>query len=126
VKLTLDHNCLIHLETGTVEGQQLREIIADPTHECFVVNIGASEMQRFGVRPDRYEEFESLLTRIGISDLPRLDPIAIFDVTFWDHGLFCDDKMEELSDAIEDALFANELHSATPREGLDSILGESG
>jgi len=49
MKITLDHNCLIHLEQGGVVPDNIRATIANDQHQCFVVNVGASEMQRFGL-----------------------------------------------------------------------------
>jgi hypothetical protein len=105
MKITFDHNCLIHLESGGEIANCIRSILENAAHQCFVANVGASEMQRFGVRPDNYAAFEGLLARIGISHLPRLDPIAIWDVTFWDRCLWGGDKDVQLFEAVQAALF---------------------
>lgn len=105
MKITFDHNCLIHLERGGDTGDRIRSVIDRSAHECFVVNVGASEMQRFGVRPDNYAAFEGLLARIGIAHLSRLDPIAIWNVTFWDHCVFAGDKDARLLESVQSALF---------------------
>jgi hypothetical protein len=49
MKVTLDHNCLIHLERGGQVDNKIRASLSEPAYQCFVVNVGASEMQRFGV-----------------------------------------------------------------------------
>jgi hypothetical protein len=59
MKITFDHNCVIHLESGGPTADRIRALLANPEHQCFVVNVGASEMQRFGVRPGNYEAFTS-------------------------------------------------------------------
>jgi len=51
MKITLDHNCIIHLVNQTEIGTKVKAIISDKGNECFVVNIGASEMREKGVRP---------------------------------------------------------------------------
>ena len=61
MKITLDHNCIIHLGNVTDIGKAVQRIVGSVGNECFVVNIGASEMRAKGVRPDKYEKFEELL-----------------------------------------------------------------
>ena len=84
MKITLDHNCIINLMNQTDIGARMSAILSNKKNECFVVNIGASEMREKGVRPDHYEKFEELLELAGIANLPRLNPMMILDVTFWD------------------------------------------
>lgn len=113
MKVTFDHNCLIHLENGGEIGACIRSAINDPIHEYFVVNVGASEMQPFGVRPDNYGAFEELLTRIGIAHLRRLDPIGIWDVTFWDRCVFGGSDDEKLLQSIQAILFPPDAVAGT-------------
>jgi len=108
MKITLDHNCLIHVENGGPIAERLRVLMNNTEHQCFVVNVGASEMQRFGVCPDNYLAFEQFLTRIGAAHLPRLDPIGIWNVTFWDRCLYAGKQDEALLDAIKTALFGED------------------
>ncbi len=105
MRITFDHNCLIHLESGSGVAKSIRAILNDPGHQCFVVNVGASEMQRFGVRPDNYAAFEALLKSIGIESLPRLDPIGSWDVTFWNRCLYAGEADQSLFEMIQTVLF---------------------
>lgn len=105
MKLTLDHNVIIDLANRSANIARLREILAGSEHEAYVVEMGASEMRKRGVRPDRYDLFEALLKEAGVESLPRLTPMMIWDVTFWDHGLWADDSMAELAAKIECILF---------------------
>jgi hypothetical protein len=89
MKITLDHNCIINLH-----------------NQCFVVNIGASEMLEKGVRPDLYEKFEELLESAGIAHLPRLNPAFIFDVTFWDRCIWVEEESIKAITNIQDILFS--------------------
>ncbi|MEJ2147778.1 MAG: hypothetical protein P8020_21900 [Acidobacteriota bacterium] len=73
-----------------------------------MVNIGASEMRQKGITPDHYEKFEELLEKTGIDGLPRLNPIGIFDVTFFDRCVFANEDMKKLVDEIESILFPNQ------------------
>jgi hypothetical protein len=105
MKVTFDHNCLIHLEGCGEVADTIRNLLRDSRYQCYVVNVGASEMQRFGVRPDNYGAFEELLNRIGVGDLPRLNPVGIYGVTFWDHCLFAGERDQALLDSIRSILF---------------------
>ena len=60
MKVTLDHNCIIHLQNRTDVGKKIKAIVQDVGNQCFVVDIGASEMRKQGVRPDHYEKFEDM------------------------------------------------------------------
>lgn len=107
MKLTLDHNVVIDLVIGSPRVAQLRDALIAQSHQAHVVEIGASEMRQRGVKPDRYDLFEQLLAQAGLGDLPRLAPMAIFDVTFWDHALWCDDEMQSQAKQIEEILFGD-------------------
>jgi hypothetical protein len=72
MKITLDHNCLINVENNTEIGGKIRAINESPENECFIVNIGASEWRKRGIKPNRYDLFQDLLVSIGLDDLKRL------------------------------------------------------
>jgi len=79
-------------------------------------------MRERGVAPDLYEKFEELLSEAEIQDLTRLDPMGMYDVTFWDRCVYADDNMTKLSDEIEMVLFGSRL-SVMPTDGLNSPAG---
>lgn len=115
MKITLDHNCLINLERGCDIAERLRRILANDSHECFVVNVGASEMLRFGVTPSNYGKFEEFLSSIGLEKLPRLDPLGIYGLTFFDHCLFAGADDAKLLGDIREVLFPSQA-ADTPNE----------
>lgn len=123
MKITLDHNCIINLDNGTEIGKRVGAIVSAEDHHCFVVNIGASEMRQKGVTPDHYEKFEELLASAKVAHLPRLNPMGIYDVTFWGRCVYADDAMSKLSKAIEAVLFPGMPTVDIAREGLDSPAG---
>ena len=123
MKITLDHNCIINLANQTTIGKKMNAIVSNEENECFVVNIGASEMRQMGVRPDRYEKFEELLELAGIARLPRLNPMMILDVTFWDKCVWANEAMIKLSADIENILFGKAQKIDIVEEGLDSPAG---
>jgi hypothetical protein len=75
------------------------------------------------VLPDHYEKFEELLNTARIAYLPRLNPLMILDVTFWDMCIWADDEMIKLSKAIEAALFARAKKVNISMVGIDSPAG---
>src|SRR5579871_4291633 len=123
MKVTLDHNCIIHIENTTDVGRAVQAIVANAAYECFVVNIGASEMRAKGVRPDRYDKFEELLRHTGLGQLPRLNPMMIFNVTFWNRCVWGGDQTIKLATEIEDALFGSAEKIDIASVGLDSPEG---
>ncbi len=124
MKITLDHNCIIHLENRTDIGARIKVIVSSASNQCFVVNIGASEMCEKGVRPDNYQRFEELLTAAGVAHLPRLNPMGIFGVTFWNKCVWASDETIRLSQEIESVLFGNALRINIPEEGPNSATGK--
>lgn len=107
MKLTLDHNVIIDLANDSANITRLRDMLADEQHQAYVVEIGASEMRQRGIRPDRFDLFEELLDEAGIRAMPRLMPMMIWDVTFWDHGLWSDVFMANRANEIEAVLFGD-------------------
>jgi hypothetical protein len=105
MRITLDHNVIIDFVNSSPRVDGLRAAIVAGKFTPYVTEIGASEMRRFGVRPDRYDLFESLLREAGLESAERLTPLATFDVTFWDHGLWSDEGLDAEADGIEAVLF---------------------
>ncbi|MCR5886110.1 hypothetical protein LRS03_25955 [Rhizobacter sp. J219] len=107
MKATLDHNVIIDLANDSAEVAPLRAAIASGLYEAYVVEIGASEMRQRGIQPDRYDLFEELLLQAGIAQLPRLSPMLIWDVTFWDRCIWANEEMVGLARQIEEVLFGD-------------------
>lgn len=122
MKITLDHNCIINLEGRTEIGEMVEAIVSNENNQCYVVNIGASEMRKKGVRPDRYEKFEELLESAHVAHLPRLNPIKIWDVTFWDRDVWAEGETIKLSAAIEAILFSEAQAIDISLESVDSPM----
>jgi hypothetical protein len=124
MKITLDHNCIIDLVNKTDMGTKIKKIIGNKENECFVVNIGASEMWEKGVRPDHYDMFEKMLDSAGISKLPRLNPMWIIGVTFIGRGVIANDEMIRLGNEIKEILFGGALKIDIASVDPDSKLGK--
>lgn len=97
--ILLDTNCLIDLaEDRQPRAADLRRIVAGQGSEYEVVAaaITASENPQRGNAPKTWDEFAGLLRRAGLPDARVLSPMGYWDVTFWDHAFWVDDKMKEL------------------------------
>ena len=123
MRITLDHNCIIDLERRTEMGRLIEAIIASSGNQCFVVNIGASEMREKGVRPEHYEKFEELLSAARVELLPRLNPMGIYGVTFWDKCVWGSDEGNQLIQDIAAVLFGDQSLMDLVTEDIDSPIG---
>lgn len=123
MKVTLDHNCIIDLLNGTPNGALIRAKMAAGTYSFFVVEVGASEMRERGVRGDNYGQFEMLLAQAGVADLPRLNPIFVWGVTFWGHCFWATEQMYKLAKRIGRILFGIDQSRRGPPTDLDSPAG---
>jgi hypothetical protein len=111
MKITIDHNCLVDIENVTGQGQATLKLARSADHECFIVNIGASELRQKGIRPDTYDLFDFFIRGLGLAHLRRLDPMMLIDVGFFDHGIMASDEMVQLSESIGKILFPQPLNS---------------
>lgn len=62
-------------------------------------------MRERGIRPDRYDLFTHLLRDAGLDNQPRLMPLMIWDVTFWEHGIWAEEGADAQIRSIETILF---------------------
>lgn len=109
MRITLDHNCLIDVANNSEVGQCVLEIVRSEFTECFVVNVGASEMIDRGVVPNDYGTFSDFLESIGLAHLKRLNPVGVFNVTFYGHCIFGSEESRTLTIGIEKILFPSPL-----------------
>ena len=107
-KLALDTNCLIDLEENRADAIHLKTLISawkGGQIELAVVTVSASENQLGGVASQAFAAFERKLSNIGLGDAHQLNPIAKWDVFYWDHALWSSDEMEALECKIREILF---------------------
>ncbi len=67
--------------------------------------MSASENQLGGGTNESYFQFKDKLSRVGLSGVNELLPIAYWDIFYWDYALWANDEMEILNDKIRNALF---------------------
>lgn len=123
MRVTLDHNCIIHLKDRTDVGIRLERIVRAGEHQCFVVNIGASEMRDRGVRPDRFDMFEELLLAAGIAHLPRLEAMLVWGVSFWGRSFWASPDAIKMFQELWSILFGKSPPIDVDQVGLDSKEG---
>lgn len=103
--VTLDHNCIIDLETGGENTLYLRSLIDKHragTLHLRVAAVGASEKQLGGKLATNFSEFQEKLKLAGLQDIEILPPLMRHDVSFYDHcllggpGLLEEEKIYEI------------------------------
>lgn len=111
---TLDTNCIIALDLGRPEATFIHELVrahGNGKASVAVVKITASERQKSDDCQDAYlenfAEFETRLKKLGLDGLELLEPMGYWNVGFWDHMLWSDEKMEALERCIHQILFPN-------------------
>jgi len=110
---TLDHNILLDIKHNNEWGKLIYPKITDSPDTFNIINIGASELRLGGARPDRYDLFEAFLKEIGLSNLNRLNPLALIDITFIEHSNICSDEDAKLYQEIKKTLFPNGFTKGT-------------
>lgn len=120
LNLTLDHNCIINLETGEGQSAALSELIA--LHRAGVVRVhvgvvSAAENVRGGGEPS-LDAFVQRVERLGLDQLPRVLPEWRLGMTGLDGQLLAaDDDLAARVQAI--------VHPAIPAN-YDQFTAEKG
>ena len=107
-QFTLDTNSIIDIEEERTDAKYLLELIDQWNQgkiELGIVAVSASENQKGGVASQNYGEFQGKLEATGLVNAHELQPIGIWDVTFWDHFLLPDEKMAQLAIDLREVLF---------------------
>jgi hypothetical protein len=105
---TLDTNCILAVDEGRPEASYIRHLVEHHergTASVALVAISASEKQRPLRSITNFEQFIERVTKLGLGNLDILDPMAYWDVSFWDHGLRSDESMLALERKIHEMLF---------------------
>jgi hypothetical protein len=106
---TFDTNCLIAIEKQEPDCAALRTLtdshLAGQANVA-VVAISASEARRGG-NYEKFSDFQDRLAAIRLSHLEILQPMAYFDLTFWDWSIWASPEMEALERRIHEVLFRN-------------------
>ena len=98
MKITLDDNCLISLDTKDKDSPAIRQIIGlhkNGVAQVFIPAIAASENQDGGKLHTTFREFEQFLKKIGCYDCPLLNPLGYYDMTYLGHCVFGPSDLEE-------------------------------
>lgn len=106
--VTLDTNCVVDLEQRNEHHEALRRLAAK--HEAGhldlqVSGIIASERLRVGGYANSFALFSQRVAALSVRPIAILRPIGRWNITFWDHGLWVDDKMVAVEEKIHSILF---------------------
>lgn len=107
-KFALDTNCIIDLEEDRPAATFVREIVQEwraGRIDLAVVAVSASENQKSGIASRNFGEFERKLENVGLADVAHLLPLMKWDIFYWDHALWSNEKTENLATAIQGVLF---------------------
>jgi hypothetical protein len=108
MKITLDNNCLISLDTQDKDSPAIRQILhlhKKGIAQVFIPEIAASENLQGGKRHENFREFEQFLVKIGCYDCGRLAPLCHVDVTYIDHCVVSTSELDELEESVHRILF---------------------
>lgn len=122
---TLDTNCLIDVADERPAAEHVRALVAahnDGQISVALVASSASERQQGGGFLESLSIFNARRTALGFGSLPLLPPIGRWNVSFFDHGLWCNDSTLARERAIFTALFPTsppEWEDYAAAKGLD-------
>ncbi len=108
MKYVFDTNCIIDLEERREDYPHLVKILSKwrvGDIELGVVAISASEKQKGDLYRNTFKDFENKLENVGLRGVEILLPMAYYGVSYYDHALFCDERMSVLEDKIHKILF---------------------
>ena len=107
ISFTLDTNCLIDLEEGRAGAEAVREWVEahlNGSADVAVTTVTASERQKDGGFLESYADFQDRLVGLGLSNLTQVQPIAHWNISFYDHGYVADQRMVDSEAAIHAVL----------------------
>jgi hypothetical protein len=108
MNLTFDTNCIITLEENRPAAPDLKSLIALHNAQAInvrVVGISASERKADHTYASTFTEFQQKIAAVGLGHMEILQPIAYWDITFFDWSIWADDQMIELERNIHNVLF---------------------
>ncbi|MDQ6987612.1 MAG: hypothetical protein Q9M25_07415 [Mariprofundaceae bacterium] len=109
-KFTLDTNCIIDLEEDRPDAIYIKEIIKAwkaKKIKLAVVAVSASENQKTGSANPNHTEFENKLSNVGLECVEHLLPMGTWNVCYWNHFIWSDEKMARIAERIKNILFPN-------------------
>ena len=107
---TIDTNCIIDLETNSEFAEPLRELVAAHRRgeaNVAMPSISASELQRDGTYLERFDDFRERVVAADLGDLPLIDAIAYWGISFYGCGYLANESMSELERKIHAVLHAD-------------------
>ena len=113
---TFDTNCIIHID----DNRDCKDFILKITdahrnnqiHAAFVA-VSASERQPGDSYLETYSDFTSRLARLGLQDIPHINGMSYWGLSYWNHAIYASEDMVQREREIHGVLFPNtEFRSA--------------
>jgi len=128
MRVTLDNNCLISLKNNDGEYNEIKALVdMHPTQIILCIPaVAASENQQGGRLHTNFAQFQQFLAEIGCERCELLNPMAYWDISYWDHAILADGEMTSIERKIHGVLFPNipfEWPEYCKRFGLNSGNG---
>lgn len=116
MKITLDTNCLIDLETKGERQLCMEKIISKfKKSDLAVVAVSASDKNFNGMTIENFSEFKKWLLDLDLKDLRILKSLAYESIAYFDWAIIPTDEMIELDHKIHDILFLGLPYEAPPK-----------
>ncbi len=107
---TFDTNCIIDIDQKRASAGYVYDIIhahrASRVSTAFVA-VSASERQQGDYYLTNYLDFIDRLKGLGLEDIPQIEGMDCWGISYWDHALYADESMEKREQAIHETLFQN-------------------
>ena len=100
----MDTNCIIALEKKEESAPYIRKLIQMHKNgkiNLRIVAISASEKLPSGTYLLNFKEFLKRIKDVGLSEAKILEPICYWDMTYWDHCVWGDEKLSEREEEIQ-------------------------
>lgn len=115
MKVTLDNNCIIALDTNDDNAPYIQELINLHENEKITLRlatISASERQRGGRYASHFAEFQARVVQLGLAKVETLDDPSlllqhpgVYGMSYWGQAIYGDDGMVDLERRIHAILF---------------------
>lgn len=125
LNITLDMNCIVHLEKRNAEASYLKKLIqmhSDRKINLRVVAISASERKPDGTYVSHFSEFKEKIAAVGLADVEIMPTLAYWGIAFWNNFLYGGGALDKLEREIQAILFPTielEFRDFCEKRGLD-------
>lgn len=113
MKITFDLNCVIALENNEPTVHDIKELIKFHNKnriDITIPGISASEQPTDNIIEQSFQDFKKRIEELSARNMCILQPLAVWDFTFWEYCIWTTDEMENLEKNIYSTLFPGQDH----------------